>query len=146
MRGRPGARPSGWRGWPSTAGATRRGPATSWPRAGTARRGTTASPCSARSRPASGRPAEPFLEAALDDRKAEVREQARRLLARLPESAFVARAADRARGVLRRGGGRLAVTLPEPPDAGPRRDGLTGPPPPGGIGASAWHLFQVVAR
>jgi hypothetical protein len=89
---------------------------------------------------------EPFLEMALDDRKAEVREQAQRLLARLPDSAFVARAGKRARRVLRRERGRLVVTLPGPPDAAARRDGLTAQPPRPPVGEAAWQLFQVVAR
>ncbi len=93
---------------------------------------------------------EPFLESALDDRRAEVRGQARALLARLTGSAFAARATARARGVLRieRRGlrRRIVVTPPEPPDAAARRDGHTVQPPMRGVGERAWHLFQVVAR
>jgi hypothetical protein len=93
---------------------------------------------------------EEFLERALDDRKAEVREQARALLARLPGSGFVTRAAERARGVLRpdrslRGPG-IAVHPPAPPDAAGRRDGLTDRPPHRALSGSAWQLFQVIAR
>lgn len=92
---------------------------------------------------------EPFLEAALDDRKAEVRQRAARLLAALPGSAFTARAADRARAVLRleRSGlrRRIAVTLPPPPDDLAQRDGLRPASPYAAVGDRAWHLIQVVA-
>jgi hypothetical protein len=44
---------------------------------------------------------EEFLEAALEDRKGAVRDEAARLLARLPGSAFSRRAAERAAGLLR---------------------------------------------
>jgi Family of unknown function (DUF5691) len=92
---------------------------------------------------------EAFLEAALDDRKGEVRQVARRLLARLPRSAFVTRATARASGVLRlegRGRGRrLVVTLPDPLDDAARRDGLTARSPYQPVGDRAWQLFQVIA-
>jgi len=89
---------------------------------------------------------EPFLEQALDDRRADVREQARHLLARLPASAFMARAVERARSVLSQHRNGVTVTLPEPPDAAARRDGLTPAPPEPAVGEAAWWLFQVVAR
>ena len=89
---------------------------------------------------------EPFLEQALDDRRADVREQARRLLARLPSSAFVARATDRASVVLSQHRDVVVVTLPPSPDAAARRDGLTPVPPESAVGEAAWWLFQVVAR
>jgi hypothetical protein len=92
---------------------------------------------------------EPFLEAALDDRKADVRHRAARLLAALPGSALTARATDRARTVLRleRRGlrRRIVVTLPDVPDDAARRDGLRGASPYPTIGDRAWHLVQVVA-
>jgi hypothetical protein len=92
---------------------------------------------------------EQFLEAALDDRKVEVRRRAAQLLARLPDSAFTRRAVARARGLLqveRRGlRRRLAVTLPEPVDDIARRDGLRPSSPYPSIGDQAWHLLQVVA-
>jgi len=89
---------------------------------------------------------EVFLQQALDDRRADVREQARRLLARLPSSAFVARAVDRASTVLSEHHGEIVVALPPPPDAAARRDGLTPVPPEPAVGEAAWWLFQVVAR
>ena len=59
---------------------------------------------------------EEFLEAALDDRAAGVRAAARDLLARLPESAFLRRAAARAAGLLRlKSGGHAAVAGGQPP-------------------------------
>jgi uncharacterized protein DUF5691 len=92
---------------------------------------------------------EPFLEAALDDRAAEVRRRAARLLATIPGSDLNARAADRARSVLRleRRGlrRRLIVTLPEPPDDAAIRDGLRAASPYPTVGDGAWHLVQVVA-
>jgi Family of unknown function (DUF5691) len=92
---------------------------------------------------------EPFLEAALDDRKAEVRQRAARLLAGLPGSAFTTRAAQRARDVLRleRRGlrRRIVVTLPQPPDDVAVRDGLRTASPYPSIGDRAWHLVQLLA-
>jgi hypothetical protein len=93
---------------------------------------------------------EPFLDAALDDRKAEVREQARALLGRLPTSGFVARAVERARDVLRPAGGRrgarFAVTAPASPGAVALRDGLTDRSPHASVSGSAWRVYQVIAR
>ena len=93
---------------------------------------------------------EELLEAALDDRAAEVRATARDLLSRLPESAFRQRAAARAAGLLRlqSAGTRqwLEVSLPDDV-AGPAlaRDGISGSPPGAGIGAAAWLLTQLIA-
>jgi hypothetical protein len=69
---------------------------------------------------------EPFLEAALDDRSKGVRGAAASLLARLSESAYVARMVARARPLVARRPLRREVTLlpaPEPPDDW-RRDGI----------------------
>jgi hypothetical protein len=64
---------------------------------------------------------EEFLDAALDDRHGTVRAAARRLLGRLPGTAFSQRANARAEGALRverlRGGHALVATLPGEPDA-----------------------------
>ncbi|HEX6453233.1 MAG TPA: DUF5691 domain-containing protein [Trebonia sp.] len=93
---------------------------------------------------------EVFLEAALDDRASAVRAAARRMLTRLPGSAFGQRASERAGTVLRaeRGGRaiRLVAALPGAPDAGALRDGVTVSPPSPSIGAGAWLLTQVIAR
>jgi hypothetical protein len=92
---------------------------------------------------------EPFLEAALDDRKADVRRRAAALLARLPGSAYAARARARGTGVLsveRRGlRRRLVVTLPTEPDDAAKRDGLDPRPPDRRVGAKAWVLTQIIA-
>jgi Family of unknown function (DUF5691) len=92
---------------------------------------------------------EEFLEAALDDRAAAVRDTARRLLARLPDSAFNRRAAERAAAVLRleRHGLRcqLVASLPGDPDEAAVRDGISARPPSPSIGTGAWLLTQVIA-
>lgn len=93
---------------------------------------------------------EQFLEQALDDRQQSVRAQARRLLARLPGSAFSRRAAARVVSLLRverRGSGRewLVAGLPEGADKSAIRDGLTSRPPDPSIGQRAWLLTQMIA-
>jgi hypothetical protein len=68
---------------------------------------------------------EPFLEAALDDRRKEVRLAASALLARLPSSRFAARMAGRILPLVRMpAGGRLQMGAPPEPDEAARRDGL----------------------
>jgi hypothetical protein len=92
---------------------------------------------------------EEFLETALDDRKGAVRAAALRLLARLPGSAWSARATARAWPLLRLEGAApdrtLVASLPSGPDPAAARDGLAGRPPPPGISAAAWQLTQVIA-
>jgi hypothetical protein len=71
-----------------------------------------------------------FLETLLDDKSREVRRVVVDLLARLPESPFVARMIERATPLLAfKAGGLLSrasldVTLPDEPDAAAKRDGL----------------------
>ena len=67
---------------------------------------------------------EPLLEAALDDRRKPVRDVAAELLARLPRSAFAARAAARVLPLLRVEDDEIVVTLPDTPDEAARRDGV----------------------
>jgi hypothetical protein len=67
---------------------------------------------------------EPFLEAALDDRRQTVRAAAAELLARLPRSRFAARMAERAAPRLTLDRKTLRVELPDEPDAAARRDGI----------------------
>lgn len=67
---------------------------------------------------------EPLLEMALDDRRKPVRDIAAELLTRLPRSAFAARAATRARPLLRVEDGELVVTLPDNSDEAAKRDGV----------------------
>ncbi|HEY7262844.1 MAG TPA: DUF5691 domain-containing protein [Trebonia sp.] len=92
---------------------------------------------------------EEFLEAALDDRAGTVRDLARRLLARLPGSAYRRRASQRAAAALRleSGGGspRLVATLPGMPDDAAVRDGIDPRPPSPAIGARGWLLTELLA-
>jgi hypothetical protein len=91
---------------------------------------------------------EEFLENALDDRAAEVSQAARRLLARLPGSAFSRRAAERAAGVLRPRGDvntRLVVRVPDDADKAAVRDGIEPRSPAQWVDAKAWRLAQLIA-
>lgn len=71
-----------------------------------------------------------FLEATLDDKSKEVRKAVVDLLARLPDSPFVARMTTRAAALLTfKAGGLLSrasleIKLPDEPDAAGKRDGL----------------------
>jgi hypothetical protein len=95
---------------------------------------------------------EPLLEAALDDRAAEVRSWAAYLLARLPGSALGQRMAERALGCLRlaRGisGAHLVASPPAKCDAVMRRDGIA--PGPGAgrsqLAGQAHLVLEVLAR
>jgi hypothetical protein len=101
---------------------------------------------------------EPFLEAALDDRSAGVRQVAVDLLGRLPASRRAARMAARLQALVRRDesrggaqsalrgrghGATLSFTPPGEPDAAARRDGINDAAP-AGMGVSAWRLAQLV--
>jgi Family of unknown function (DUF5691) len=96
-----------------------------------------------------GRPDEPFLEAALDDRKSTVRAVAAKLLAQLPDSRFNHRNAARAAALLHveRSGLRrqLVASPPDPSAASEVRDGMPAAPPSPAIGASAWLLTRLIA-
>ncbi len=90
---------------------------------------------------------EPFLEAALDDRKQSVREAAARLLGTLGESDFTRRAIARGTATLalEQQGPRpaLIVSLPESGDAAAARDGISATRPSQAVGTRAWLLTQL---
>jgi hypothetical protein len=86
---------------------------------------------------------EPFLEAALDDRSAGVRQVAIDLLNRLPTSRRAARMAERLQALIKRGR-TLSFAPPGEPDAAARRDGVNDAAP-AGMGVSAWRLVQLIA-
>jgi hypothetical protein len=99
---------------------------------------------------------EDFLEQALDDRAESVRVAARRLLAKLPDSAFSRRAASRAAPLLtlkQRGKRRwLVANPPGAADEAAVRDGIRALPPRHSLAGSwtptqvaAWLLTQLIA-
>lgn len=88
---------------------------------------------------------EPFLEAALDDRRKEVRTTAQRLLARLPGSRLVQRMTERLLPLLRLdAAGRIELTLPAANDAAMRRDGI-GSASHHGLGEKAGWVVDMLA-
>jgi hypothetical protein len=97
---------------------------------------------------------EVLLERGLDDRRKPVRDAAAEALARLPESGYAQRMATRLAGVvkyepaikglLRKKGPQLAVTLPGDPNAEAKRDGLASRAR-GGLGPQAAMLADIVA-
>lgn len=88
---------------------------------------------------------EELLDRALDDPRREVRGTALDLLARLPESRYGARMAERARACLRVGPHRVDVRPPAGCDRLMQRDGVTARAP-AGVGQRAWWLEEVLAR
>lgn len=99
---------------------------------------------------------EPFLEDALDDRSAGVRQVAVDLLGRLPASRRAARMAQRLQALVQRDDSRagalparlgrerttFSLATPGEPDAAARRDGINDAAP-AGMGVSAWRLAQL---
>ncbi|MFB9717943.1 DUF5691 domain-containing protein [Planobispora longispora] len=88
---------------------------------------------------------EPFLEAALDDRRREVRHEAADLLTRLPDSRLGRRMAERVARRFAVARGKLEVDAPFECDAAMERDGIRAKPPRG-TGERGWWLQQLVAR
>ncbi|MFJ1472541.1 MULTISPECIES: DUF5691 domain-containing protein [Massilia] len=87
---------------------------------------------------------EAFLEAALDDRRKEVRIAAQRLLARLPGSRLAQRMEGRLLPLLRIESDRIELTLPAALDAAMRRDGI-GAAPHHGLGEKAGWVVDMLA-
>ena len=87
---------------------------------------------------------EAFLEAALDDRRKEVRAAAQRLLARLPGSRLAQRMEGRVLPLLRLESDRIELTLPATLDAAMRRDGI-GATPHHGMGEKAGWVVDMLA-
>lgn len=87
---------------------------------------------------------EALLETALDDRSGAVRAVAQRLLARIPGSAYRARAIARADVLLTMGKKKLATTLPEAHEKSWERDGIVAKPRQG-MGERSWWLMQIIA-
>lgn len=88
---------------------------------------------------------EAFLEAALDDRRKEVRAAAQRLLTRLPRSRLAQRMLDRLLPLVRIDpSGGLELTLPATLDATMRRDGI-GAAPHHGLGEKAGWAVDMLA-
>jgi hypothetical protein len=88
---------------------------------------------------------EELLEPALDDRRREVRGMALDLLARLPDTRYGARMAERGRACLRVGPNRIDVRPPNRCDPSMQRDGVAANAP-AGTGQRAWWLEEVLAR
>ncbi|MGS2641047.1 DUF5691 domain-containing protein [Streptosporangium sp. LJ11] len=88
---------------------------------------------------------EPFLEAALDDRRREVRHRAADLLTRLPESRLALRMAERAARYVTVVGDEIHVDPPVACDSALERDGVRAKAPRG-TGERSWWLQQTVAR
>lgn len=87
---------------------------------------------------------ESLLETALDDRSVNVRAVAQRLLARIPGSAYSARAVARADALLNMGKKKLATTLPEAHEKSWERDGIVAKARQV-TGERTWWLIQIIA-
>ncbi|WP_182877029.1 DUF5691 domain-containing protein [Microbispora sp. H10670] len=88
---------------------------------------------------------EPFLEAALDDRRREVRQAAADLLTRLPRSRLAHRMTARASRFVTGNGPGISAEPPADCDGEMERDGVRARPP-AGMETRGWWLQQVVAH
>lgn len=92
---------------------------------------------------------EPFLEAALNHRRKEVRQKAAQLLTQLPASHLCQRMAQRVHAAitLQQKRNRLHVdfTLPNTSDRGMTQDGIDSKQPPHLLGKKSWQILQLVA-
>lgn len=89
---------------------------------------------------------ETFLEAALDDRRKDVRKDAANLLARLPESAFVQRMIARVKPLLVFGRkGKIEIILPDECDKAMKRDGIEPKSTYSDKGDKTWWLQQMLS-
>ena len=87
---------------------------------------------------------EPLLEMALDDRGAQVRNLAQRMLARVPGSAYRQRAIARADALVSMGRKKLSVSAPEAYEKSWERDGIERKARQG-ADELAWWLTQIIA-
>ncbi|MFH7027443.1 MAG: DUF5691 domain-containing protein [Heteroscytonema crispum UTEX LB 1556] len=88
---------------------------------------------------------EPFLEAALDDRRKQVRNIAAKLLVKLPKSRLVQRMIARVRPLLQLNGNRVQVTLPQKCSQDMTRDGIDESVYSAALGEKAGWLLQMVS-
>jgi hypothetical protein len=88
---------------------------------------------------------EAFLEAALDDRRKEVRAAAQRVLARLPGARLAQRMEARVLPLLRLDADRIELALPASLDAAMRRDGIGAAPHPGLGDKAGWVVDMLAA-
>ncbi len=93
---------------------------------------------------------ESFLEAALDDRRKDVRKKAADLLAHLPEPAFVQRMIDRVKPLFAfnhkmLGKNKIEVTLPDACDKAMKRDGIEPKPLYSNVGEKTWWVQQMLS-
>lgn len=91
---------------------------------------------------------EPFLETALDDKRKSVRIEARRCLARLPQSRYCQRMTERGKPILNLVRVMLKpdyfdIVLPAAHDKTMERDGID-KKPPAGVGEKAYWLIEIL--
>lgn len=88
---------------------------------------------------------EPFLEAALDDKRKQVRDVAAQLLAQLPESRLVKRMTERVSDFIKLSEKGLQVVLPKNPTREMSRDGVDEAKLVSKLGSQGSLLFQILS-